>query len=130
MGLSFRSAKDLRSRAELLPAGPQWYCEKFSIPGYATKKPIYLFYRNPLDCVKFLFANPIFANHIDFAPRKEWTSADRSTRVYSEWMTSQSAWDMQVRTKILSSLCLETDLCVPDAITSRFYTSRRRVIFR
>ena len=36
--LSFRSAKELHARAEMLPAGPQWLCETL-IPEYPTKQP-------------------------------------------------------------------------------------------
>lgn len=55
-----------------------------------------LYYRDPLECLEFLFRNPLFADHIDFCPRRVYRTAERLVRIYSEWMTGDSAWEMQV----------------------------------
>lgn len=61
-----------------------------------------LYYRDALDCLEFLFSNPLFAGHIDFCPRRVYTTAEKLVRVYSEWMTADSAWEMQVSRHTIS----------------------------
>lgn len=56
-----------------------------------------LYYRDPIECVEFLFGNPLFADHMEYVPEKLYTAADKLKRVYAGWMTSDSAWEMQVR---------------------------------
>lgn len=41
------------------------------VDGYPTKKPIRLLYRNGKEAVFHLFANPVFAHHMDFDGRTE-----------------------------------------------------------
>jgi hypothetical protein len=81
---------------EVLPKAPQWRCMPIAVEGHATKAPMSLYYRDSLECVKYLFSNPLFAGHIDYSPRRLWTTAERVERVYTEWMTGESAWEMQV----------------------------------
>jgi hypothetical protein len=81
---------------EALPKAPQWRCMPIAVEGHATKAPMSLYYRDSLECVKYLFSNPLFAGHIDYSPRRLWTTAERVERVYTEWMTGESAWEMQV----------------------------------
>lgn len=95
--LSFRTAKDLRGRVELLPAGPKWKFQVLSTPDCPTKSPIRLFYRDPLECLESIFGHPHFAKHIDYTPRRVYKTAEKVVRVYSEWMTGSVAWEMQAR---------------------------------
>lgn len=57
---------------------------------------MYLFYRDALDCVEYLFGNPLFTDQIDFSPVRLYRDAERTIRVYTEWMTGNTAWEMQV----------------------------------
>ncbi|KAG1741214.1 hypothetical protein EDD22DRAFT_744744, partial [Suillus occidentalis] len=67
--LSFSNARELRSRAEMLPSGPSWKCQ--TIPSiYPTKLPIRLFWRDPIECLESLFSNPLFHDKLDFVPRR------------------------------------------------------------
>ncbi|KIK35463.1 hypothetical protein CY34DRAFT_26607 [Suillus luteus UH-Slu-Lm8-n1] len=92
--LSFSSAKELRGRAEMLPSSPRWMSKV--IPTlHATKSPVVLYWRDPLECIASIFNNPLFHNHIDFRPRKVYTTAEKQCHVYTEWMTGNDAWDMQ-----------------------------------
>ncbi|KAG1786723.1 hypothetical protein EV424DRAFT_1551366 [Suillus variegatus] len=92
--LSFSSARELRSRAEMLPSGPSWKCQ--TIPSiHPTKLPICLFWRDPVECLESLFSNPLFHNKLNFVPHHVYKTAVWLLRVYSEWLTGNSAWDMQ-----------------------------------
>ncbi|KIK18560.1 hypothetical protein PISMIDRAFT_14270 [Pisolithus microcarpus 441] len=92
--ISFRTRKQLRSRAEALPPGPAWLCEEVK-PEAPTKHPVHLFYRQPLECLQALLSNPVLTPHISFMPRKVWTSAARICCIYDEWLTGERAWNAQ-----------------------------------
>ncbi|KAG0695548.1 hypothetical protein DFH29DRAFT_762185, partial [Suillus ampliporus] len=84
--LSFRTAKELWGCAELLPSGPKWQCHVISTD-HPMKLPVHLYWRDPLDCIESLFNNPRFAKDIDLIPECIYTTAERTVRIYGEWMT-------------------------------------------
>ena len=94
--LSFCSAKELRARAEMLPAGPQWLC-KTLIPEYPTKQPPRLFYHNPIECLQVLLSHSLFEPHISFVPKRVWMCAAKICHIYDEWLSGDRAWSIQVR---------------------------------
>ncbi|KAF8548025.1 hypothetical protein OG21DRAFT_1489716 [Imleria badia] len=104
LSLSFHTARDLRSCIEMLPSGPKWKYQVVS-SGHQTKDPMHLYYRDPLECVKLLFNNPIFADKMEYAPYKLFTSAERDVRVYAEWMGSDGAWLLQEKIPVGATLC-------------------------
>ncbi|KAI6004712.1 hypothetical protein EDD15DRAFT_2384724 [Pisolithus albus] len=91
MPLSFWTAKDLRARAELLPSGPRW---KFQIipTTHPTREPA-------------LFNHPFFADKMDFTPFWLFTTAEHLVRVFTEWMSSDGAWDMQHKIPEGATIC-------------------------
>ncbi|KAH7918561.1 hypothetical protein BV22DRAFT_1024408 [Leucogyrophana mollusca] len=92
--LSFRTAKELRSRIEILPAGPRWKFQDLTSE-YPTKRPLCIFYRDPIECLQAILSHPPFAKHIGFVPRKVFGCAARLSRVYSSWLSGDRAWDLQ-----------------------------------
>ncbi|KAG1879921.1 hypothetical protein F4604DRAFT_1880050 [Suillus subluteus] len=92
--LSFCSAKELRSRVEQLPSGPRWMSKVIEM-SHPTKSPVILYWRNPVECIASILNNPSFQDHFHFMPHKIYTTAERKCRIYSEWMTSDDAWNMQ-----------------------------------
>ncbi|KAG1839392.1 hypothetical protein C8R48DRAFT_782110 [Suillus tomentosus] len=92
--LSFCNAKELRSHPEMLPKGPSWKCQ--TIPSLNhTKGPIRLFWRDPVECLESLFSNPLFHDQLNFVPRHVYMTSARLLHVYSEWLTGDSAWEIQ-----------------------------------
>lgn len=96
----------------MLPKVPQWKSQIISFPGFATKDPIELYFRDSIECLEQLFSNPLFDGHIDYQPRRVFKTPARDVRKYSEWMTSEGAWEMQVSlcariTHLISDLYLE-----------------------
>ena len=81
---------------EMLPHIPEWKSKKIVLTGHPTSEPIHLFYRDALDCVKYLFGNPLFADHTDFHPVRMYQDIEQTIHVYSEWMTGDVAWEIQV----------------------------------
>ncbi|KAH7905010.1 hypothetical protein BJ138DRAFT_1233543 [Hygrophoropsis aurantiaca] len=104
MPISFRTAKELRARAESLPSGPRW---NFRIVAttHPTTQPVHLYFRDSLDCIESLFNHPLFRDHMDFSPFRLYTTAERLIRVYTEWMSSDGAWEMQTKIPEGATLC-------------------------
>jgi hypothetical protein len=95
IGLSFHTAKDLRNRAEILPLGPSWKSKLWPtlVP---TKQTLFLYYRDPIDCLQSILHNPLFQDYIQFDPFQLFWSAEGAMRVYTEWLSGNAAWEMQV----------------------------------
>jgi hypothetical protein len=93
--LSFSTAKKLRGLAEMLPKGPEWRCKPWTTV-YPTKKNITLFYRDPLECIQSILHNPLMKDFIRFKPLRVFESASSAMRIYTEWLTGNAAWSMQV----------------------------------
>ncbi|KAK6981079.1 hypothetical protein R3P38DRAFT_3334077 [Favolaschia claudopus] len=60
-----------------------------------VKRPLTLFYRDPLECLQALMSNPLIQDFVHFTPFKLWTNAGKLVRVYNEWLSSDGAWDIQ-----------------------------------
>lgn len=84
----------------MLPPGPQWKCKPWNTP-HATKKPVKLYFRDPIECVESLFNNPLLADAIKLVPFRQFKTAEKLVRVFSEWMSGNVAWDMQVSRRLL-----------------------------
>ncbi len=67
-----------------------------------TKNPVVLYYRDPLECLQSLMRNPLFKDHISFCPFRLYESAAKATRTYTEWLSGDAAWFMQVRHLVFS----------------------------
>ncbi|KAG1856595.1 hypothetical protein C8R48DRAFT_749162 [Suillus tomentosus] len=92
--LSFRSARELHGRAEMLPSGPHWKSQVINT-SHPTKSPVILYWRDPIECIASIFNHPLFHRHMDLTPRKIYSTAERLCRVYTGWMSGNDAWDMQ-----------------------------------
>jgi hypothetical protein len=95
LGLSFKSAKDLRNRAEILPGGPSWKSQSISTV-YPTKNKIVLYYRDPIECIRSFMGNPLLQDSLELEPYKLYNVAKDAMRVYTDWMSGEAAWSMQV----------------------------------
>ena len=95
-GLSFHTAKDLRNRAEILPLGPSWKSKPWPTVLPTKQKKLFLYYRDPIDCLQSILHNPLFQDYIQFDPFQLFWSAEGAMRVYTEWLSGDAAWEMQV----------------------------------
>ncbi|KAF5321441.1 hypothetical protein D9619_000085 [Psilocybe cf. subviscida] len=94
LDLSFRSASGLHNLIESLPKTPSWRAKPWptAVP---TKSPITLYYRDPLECLQALLHSPLVKDHIQFKPFQLFQSAAGAMRVYTEWLSGETAWRMQ-----------------------------------
>ncbi|KAI5989502.1 hypothetical protein EDD15DRAFT_2171313 [Pisolithus albus] len=104
MPLSFWTAKELRGHIEDLPKGPCWKI-RIVPTHHPTTSPVELYWRDPLECIEALFNHPFYAGKMDYSPFRMFTAAGRIMRVYSEWMSSDRAWELQVKVPAGSMLC-------------------------
>ncbi|KAG6907020.1 hypothetical protein DXG01_010889 [Tephrocybe rancida] len=94
IGLSFGTSGDLYSRVEILPKGPQWKGKPWP-SDHPTKVPLSLFYRDPLECIQSLLISPLVKDHLSLDPFHLFKTAEKLTRVYTEWLSGDLAWDMK-----------------------------------
>jgi len=99
------SAQDLRNRVEELPHVPRWQHQDIKIDNFRTKEPITLYWRDGLEVVQHLFANPVFANCMETNPYKL-LEVDTGLQVYGEFMSAEYAWNYQVRSFLILLLRL------------------------
>lgn len=53
-----------------------------------------------MQCVRALYGDPRFADHLVFAPERHYTSQERSSRIYNEMHTGDWWWAVQVRERM------------------------------
>ncbi|KAJ6504061.1 hypothetical protein DFH09DRAFT_944143, partial [Mycena vulgaris] len=76
------------------PKGPQWQSKPWKTP-FPVKRPLTLFYRDPVELLESLLQNPLIQDHIHYTPFRLFTTATRTMRVYTEWLSGNVAWEMQ-----------------------------------
>ncbi|KAF8128259.1 hypothetical protein EV363DRAFT_1400742 [Boletus edulis] len=95
MPLSFWTAKELHSRAEILLSGPCWN-SRIVPTTHPTKEHVVLYFRDALNYIELLFNHPFFADKMDYTLFHLFTTAEQIVRVFTEWMSSESTWEMQI----------------------------------
>ena len=114
----------------MLPSGPPWMCKLLQTE-YPTKNKIYLYYRDPVECLRSLLRSPLLKDHLDFTPRRLFENVEKLVRVYTEWLSGDAAWAMQVSLNIMTflTLILNSKLCIGRA-ASRCNSPRHYLILR
>ena len=100
---SFCNNHALLKKIDSLPTGPKWEHVVFSVDGKGVDgdgkmvtETVDLWRRDPVECVKELFANPAFKDKCQYKPRKAFTDESKAERVYSEMWTGDWWWKTQV----------------------------------
>lgn len=101
--VSFTSKDALYKRVDELPSGVNWHCREVVQEGDlmdANGKPLTerleLWYRDPVECVQELMGNPIFKNHLAYAPTRVYQDREGRVRQIDEMWTGNWWWDVQV----------------------------------
>jgi len=89
------AVKDLHSQAEMLPSGPCWKCKPWTTV-YPTKNKISLFYQDLLECIQALLYSPLVSDFINFTPLCLFWTAEKLMQIFTEWLSGDAAWEMQV----------------------------------
>jgi hypothetical protein len=80
----------------MLPKGPEWKCIPWTT-NVPTKTKIHLYYGDPLECIQSLLHRLLMKDYIHFRPLRVFKTAAKTMQMYTEWMTSDVAWSMQVQ---------------------------------
>lgn len=67
------------------------------INGVALEESLELWYRDPVECVRELIGNPMFANLLAYAPAHAYRDKEGSVRHIDEMWTADWWWKTQVR---------------------------------
>jgi hypothetical protein len=94
--LSFSSADELYSTIhEELPDVPEFSAATITLKD-TPNEPQTILYRNPQECADFLFQNPAYRGHMDYAASEIFGNGDEG-RIYHE-MSSGLVWnELEVR---------------------------------
>ncbi|GJF00252.1 hypothetical protein PsYK624_165340 [Phanerochaete sordida] len=103
-GLSYENKDRLYKAVDELPTGPKWQRKDIPITGDLTDgngKPLTenleVWYRDPVECVQELLGNPMFTNHLAYAPERVYRDHARKERNIDEMYTADWWWDLQSR---------------------------------
>jgi hypothetical protein len=107
--------------------GLRWISRRID-PESPTKNDLILYFRDPLLCLQYLMQSPLVKDHISFSPFKLYESATKLMRIYTEWLSGDKAWDMQV-ISLLSLVLLLTE-CLTGTAWCWSNSSRRDTILR
>ncbi|KAF8511993.1 hypothetical protein JB92DRAFT_3174281 [Gautieria morchelliformis] len=99
---SYAGKRELLWKIDALPSGPEWTCHTFVVHGdqldYNGEKcteELDIWCRDPVACVNKLLANPLFREHMKFAPEKLFTDDSKEDQIINEVWTAQWWWDLQ-----------------------------------
>ena len=103
--LSFKSAHTLNKRIDEMPDGLGWQSWQHATTSLtwkvddAEREPVTFYYREPLECARWLLGQKAYVNHMVYAPEQRFYRGNKSTkrRVYSEMNTADWWWETQVR---------------------------------
>lgn len=96
--MSFQSGSTLRKQIERLPdPGARWLAKQIIPESGTATDNVTLFYRNPVDAVKALLSRPNLVDELEFVPKRVWANKEKKSRIYSEVLTGDWAWNTQVR---------------------------------
>ncbi|KAJ7212295.1 hypothetical protein GGX14DRAFT_361880 [Mycena pura] len=108
---SFHNKRSFLQYIDSLPKGPQWLCQQIEVDGLpdANGKPqteiLDLWYRDPVECVKELYENPMFKGKQGYTPRWISHNPDGTNREFSKMWTGEWWWRVQQELPIGSTLC-------------------------
>ena len=76
-----------------MPKRPQFSRDEIQVAGEVFE----VYHRNIIECIKALYGDPEFANHMTYAPEKHFVEQEENTfNVYHEMHTGKWWWKTQV----------------------------------
>ncbi|KAI0755864.1 hypothetical protein BC629DRAFT_1584640 [Irpex lacteus] len=109
--VSFGSKDELYRRVDELPSGVGWHCREVvqegdlkDVNGRPLTEKLELWYRDPVDCVKELMGNPVFKDHLAYAPTRVYQDRRGQVRQIDEMWTGNWWWDIQQRLPVGSTV--------------------------
>jgi hypothetical protein len=89
-----------------LPTGPGWNCELVTVTGNTCgengemmTEELELWFRDPVEIVRDLIGNPMFKEHMAYAPEKAYQDKG-DVRIFDEMWTGNWWWETQVKQSV------------------------------
>ncbi|KAG1893739.1 uncharacterized protein F5891DRAFT_962498 [Suillus fuscotomentosus] len=96
LDLSYKNARALHQKIDHeLPGVTPWRRSVIQISG--INEEFELFMCDPVECIKELWANPAYLDHLTYAPEHRFTDEGKVERIYDELMSGDWSWEAQVR---------------------------------
>jgi hypothetical protein len=93
LGLSYRNSQELNKIIDSLPSRPKFHRDEIQVAGEVFE----VYHRDIIECIKALFGDPEFTDHLIFAPEKHSIQKENDVlRVYHEMHTGRWWWETQV----------------------------------
>ena len=93
LGLSYKNIRELNHIIDnKLPGRPHFQHEEIVVAGSTFD----FYYRDILQCIRTLYEDPDFTQHLIFAPERHYTDQTKTARVYHEMHTGDWWWETQV----------------------------------
>ncbi|KAG2352820.1 hypothetical protein BDR07DRAFT_1251018, partial [Suillus spraguei] len=88
---SFHNNRSFLQKVDKLPHGPAWSCKKVSIQGNRTDEndrllheDVELWTRDPVECIRDLIGNPLFKEHMVYAPARAYKDYEGLHRIIDD----------------------------------------------
>ncbi|KAG1884751.1 hypothetical protein F4604DRAFT_1878691 [Suillus subluteus] len=76
-----------------LPGVSPWHHSVIQISG--INEEFELFMRDPVECIKELWANPAYLDHLTYAPEHHFADEGKGEHIYDELMSGNWSWEVQ-----------------------------------
>ncbi|KIP05982.1 hypothetical protein PHLGIDRAFT_73354 [Phlebiopsis gigantea 11061_1 CR5-6] len=103
-GPEYTNQAQLYRNVHSLPGGVDWKCKEVTqegdlrdAQGRARTETLEVWYRDPVECIKELLGNPMFRQHLAYAPERVYRDQHGTNRHIDEMWTADWWWDMQGR---------------------------------
>jgi hypothetical protein len=83
LGLSFGTVKELNDMLDDLPGRPPFWSKVYDIGGEEPE----FYYQEIVPCLRALYSDPEFKDHLIFAPEQHYTTDKRTCCIYNEMHT-------------------------------------------
>lgn len=94
--LSYKNSRALYQKIDHeLPGVTPWCRSVIQISG--IHEEFELFMRDPVKCIKELWANPAYLDHLTYVPECRFADEGKTKRIYDELMSGNWSWEVQVR---------------------------------
>ena len=95
LGLSFKDVRELFAKVDTIPDRAPWRTMSIAFPDRPEEKHL-VRYRDIIEAIKALLGNPSYAKRIVWRPRRVFTDASKTKRVFSEMWTGLWWNELQV----------------------------------
>ncbi|EPQ54137.1 hypothetical protein GLOTRDRAFT_44196 [Gloeophyllum trabeum ATCC 11539] len=92
LGLSFKTADELNKKIDSLPSRrPRFRREELLLGGEVFE----VYYRDVIECIRALYGDPEFSQHLVFVPECHYTDENCTNRMYFDMHTGKWWWNTQ-----------------------------------